>query len=82
MTHSEKEAVDLAITGARTSSELLFFGRVFARSIVANFAFTRIVSVRRFMKKLTPGPAVQPAFPLLPRAPERRLGQPPGVDAL
>lgn len=43
MTHSEKEAVAKAITGVDTSSEVLFFGRVFAKSIIANLAFTRTV---------------------------------------
>jgi len=44
MTHNEKDDVDKAITSVKTSSEVMFFGRVFAGSIIGNMTFTREVS--------------------------------------
>lgn len=44
MTNSEKEAVQNAIYMARTSEEVLFYGRIFASSVKANLTFTTDVS--------------------------------------
>jgi hypothetical protein len=44
MTHTEKDTTDLAIVGAATAREVLFYGRVFAASVQANLVFDAAVS--------------------------------------
>lgn len=44
MTNNEKEMVEIALFGVATSREVLFYGRVFAGSILAVYEFTAEVS--------------------------------------